>query len=137
MMSLLRQTSQEAAAPMPKVMTISISDEAYDALRSVGEKTNQSPEELAAAAITERFSARPTAEPPYQWDQQARDDFLALMRIRGYLVQPGSLHAQSAVADLPAAGSTERAAFEEEIGDALSDALEQSGLSILDLIERR
>jgi hypothetical protein len=43
----------------------------------------------------------------------------------------------SIAAELSPMDSAERATFEEEIGDALSDALEQSGLSILDLIERR
>jgi len=122
---------------MSKVMTISISDDAYEALKSVGEQTNQSPEELAAAAITERFSTRPIAALPDEQAQQARDDFLALMRRRGYLVEPGSVPLHSSVTELPPVGSAERATFEEEIGDALSDALEQSGLSILDLIERR
>lgn len=122
---------------MSKVMTISISDDAYEALKSVGEQTNQSPEELAAAAITERFSARPTAALPDEQAQQARDDFLVLMRRHGYLVEPGSTLPHSGVTELPPVGSAERAILEEEIGDALSDALEQSGLSILDLIERR
>ncbi len=69
--------------------------------------------------------------------QQARDDFLALMRRRGYLVEPGHIGPQLGVAELPPLESAERAICEEEIGDALSDALEQSRLSILDLIERR
>ena len=122
---------------MSKLMTISISDDAYAALKSAGEQTNQSPEELAAAAIAERFSVQPTTASPNQRAQQARDDFLALMRRHGYLVEPGSTPSHSGVAELPPAGSPERAALEEEIGDALSDALEQYGLNILDLIERR
>lgn len=122
---------------MSKVMTISISDDAYEALKSVGEQMNQSPEDLAAAAVTEKFSGRPTAVSPNQQAQEARDDFLSLMRRHGYLVEPGSTLPHSGVTELPPVGSAERAIFEEEIGDALSDALEQSGLSVLDLIERR
>ena len=70
-------------------------------------------------------------------DQQAKDDFLALMRRHGYLAETRRAPSNSDAAELPPLGSAERTAFDEEIGDALSDALEQSGLSILDLIERR
>jgi len=124
---------------MSKVMTISVSDDAYAALKSVGEQSHQSPEELAAA-IAERFSPQPTAPTsgePDEQAQQAKEAFLALMRAQGHLVDPKSLPPYPGVADLPKPGTPERAQLEEEIGNALSDALEQSRLSILDLIERR
>lgn len=122
---------------MSKAMTISVPDETYEALKSAGEQAHQSPEELAAATIAERFSALHSAQTPTQQAQAAKEDFLALMRSHGYLVNPKSLPPYPGVADLPKSGTSERAKFEEEVGDALSDALEQSGLSILDLIERR
>jgi|GEM_PF-2514328 hypothetical protein len=122
---------------MSKMITISVPDDAYEALKSAGEQVHQSPEELAAAAITERFSSQQPAHTPDQQAQQAKEDFLALMRSHGYLVDPKSLPPYPGVADLPKPGTPERAKFEEEVGNALSDALEQSGLSILDLIERR
>jgi hypothetical protein len=53
------------------------------------------------------------------------------------LVDPKTLPPYPGVEDLPPHGSPERAQLEEEIGAELSDALERSGLSILDLIERR
>jgi hypothetical protein len=59
------------------------------------------------------------------------------MRERGHLVDPKSYPPYPGVADLPLRGSAEEAQLLEEIGDELSDALEQSGLTIVDLIERR
>ncbi|MEO7003012.1 MAG: hypothetical protein ABI068_14450 [Ktedonobacterales bacterium] len=122
---------------MSKMMTIAVPDDAYKALKSAGEQSHQSPEELAAAAIAERFSPQRTAPSPDEQAQQAKEDFLALMRSHGYLVDPKSLPPHPGVADLPKPGTPERAQLEDELGNALSDALEQSGLSILDLIERR
>lgn len=57
------------------------------------------------------------------------------MRRHSYLVEPESISSHFDVVELPSAGSAERAAIEEEVGNALSDALDESGLSILDLIE--
>lgn len=122
---------------MSKVITISVPDDTYEALKSAGEQMRQSPEELAAATITERFSVQQTTPSPEQQAQEAKEAFLAMMRADGYLVDPKSLPPHPSVADLPKPGTPERAQFEEEVGNALSDALEQSGLSILDLIERR
>ncbi|WIG60448.1 MAG: hypothetical protein OJF49_003196 [Ktedonobacterales bacterium] len=122
---------------MSKFITISLPDDAYEALKAAGEQAHQSPEEIAATAITERFSAQHTTPSPEQQAQAAKEEFLAMMRSHGYLVDPKSLPPYPGVADLPPTGSPERAKLEEEVGNALSDALEQSGLSILDLIERR
>lgn len=122
---------------MSKVITISVSDDAYEALRSAGEQAHRSPEELAAAAIAERFGARHSTPSTDDQAKRAKDDFLALMRAQGYLVDPKNVPPHPSVTDLPSPGSPERAKLEAEIGDALSDAFEQSGLSMSDLIERR
>ncbi len=122
---------------MSRVIAISVSDDAYEALRSAGEQAQKSPEELAAAAIAERFGVQHSKPSPDQQAKQAKDAFLDLMLSCGYLVDPKGQPAHPGVADLPAPGSPERAKLEAEIGDALSDAFEQSGLSISDLIERR
>ncbi len=68
--------------------------------------------------------------------QQAKERVLAVMRERGHLVDPSTLAPYPGVASLPPVGSPERAQLEDEVGEALSDALEQSGKSILDLIDR-
>jgi len=121
---------------MSKMMTITVPDDAYEALKSAGEQAHQSPEELAAT-ITECFGTQPTPATPHQQAQQAKEALLALMRSQGHLVDPKILPPHPGVASLPKRGTPERAQLEEEVGNALSDALEQSGLSILDLIERR
>ncbi len=122
---------------MPIQMTISIPDDAYEALKSAGEQSHLSPEELAAATIAERFSVQAEPATPDQQAQEAKEALLAMMRSQGHLVDPKSFPPHPGVANLPKRGTPERAQFEEEVGNALSDALEQSGLSILDLIERR
>jgi hypothetical protein len=62
---------------------------------------------------------------------------LGIMREQAHLVDTNGVPPYPGVAEVPRLGTPERAQFEEEIGNALSDALEQSGLSLLDLIERR
>ena len=119
---------------MSKTITITVQDDTYDALKSAGEQAHQSPEELAAAAIARQFGAQSVMPTP---EQQAKDRLLSLMRARGHLTDPRSLPSHTEFADLPPAGSQEEAQLLDELGEELSDALEQSGLSILDLIERR
>jgi len=127
---------------MAQVMTIAVPDDAYAALKLAGEQVHQSPEELAAATIAERFRTPPdvstaaTSDQQAQQAQAAKDAFLAAMRAHGYLVDPKSAPPPPGLASLPPRGTPERAQLEEEVGNALSDALEQSGLSILDLVER-
>ncbi len=122
---------------MPKMLTITVSDDAYESLKSAGADAHKSPEDLAAATITERFGKQPTVSTINQQARNAKEALLALMRSQGHLADPQSLPAYPGIVDLPQPGTPERAQFEEEVGNALSDALDQSGLSILDLIERR
>jgi len=65
----------------------------------------------------------------------AREQVLAVMRSRQHLAEhsPHGTHAMQ----LPPLGSPERARLEAEIARELGKALARSGLSVLDLIERR
>ena len=129
---------------MPQTITISIPDDTYEALRSAGAQAHQSPEEVAAAAIAEKFpsngtapSTAPAGDASAADFQRAKEALIAVMRGHGHLVDPSTLPPYPGVADLPPYGSPERAKLEEEIAAEIGDALERSGLSILDLIERR
>jgi hypothetical protein len=124
---------------MAKSLTIHLSDAQYEAIRAAAERARQSPEELIAATVAARFGEpQPNAKPPAQTpEQQAKDVFLSALRERGLLAEPKSLPPYPGVEKLSPRGSPERAQLEEKIADELSDGLERSGLSILDLIERR
>jgi hypothetical protein len=58
-----------------------------------------------------------------------------MMRARHHLVEHPPK--ETNVSGLPPVGSPERARLDAEIAAELGDALIQSGLSVLDLIERR
>lgn len=112
---------------MAKNITISLSDEEYEAIRAASAAAHQTPEEAIAATLAERFPTSRAGVSP------SVENVLNHLRAQGLLVEtphPG-------VADLPPRGTPERAQLEAEVEDALSEAFDQSGLSILDLIERR
>ncbi len=113
-------------------LTIQLSDAAYEAVRAAAERAHQSPEELIAATLAERYGEIAGTPQPL-----GEDPLIQVMRERGHLVDPKSYLPYPGVDDLPPRGSPERAQLEKEIGEELSDAVERSGLSIVDLIERR
>jgi hypothetical protein len=124
---------------MSKSITVSLSDTDYEALQAASAHAHQSVEELAAVALS--LMARPshaaTRSPmTLEEAQQAKERVLAVMRARGHLAEPAPMPLPPIAETLPPAGTTERARLEEEAGDDLSDALEESGKTILDLIER-
>ena len=121
---------------MTKTLTITLSDEQYAALQATAAREQQSPEEVATAAVAGRLQA-PATQTPAPNPQTPLDPALALMQARGELVDPATLPPYPGADDIPPRGTPERERLEEELGNALSDALERSGLSILDLIERR
>lgn len=124
---------------MSKTLTITLADNQYEALRAAAAQARQAPEALAAALIAARFAAPPAMPSTASTSQVPApfvDPVIAVMRANGHLVDPASILLPKAAADIPLEGSPERAQFERELGEELSDALEQSGLSILDLIER-
>ncbi|MGH2514469.1 MAG: hypothetical protein ACRDHP_02330 [Ktedonobacterales bacterium] len=117
---------------MSKTITITIPDEAYEALQSAAQRANRSPEELVADAVTTRFhmvQEQSASSPP-------EDPVIAVMRARGHLVDPSTLPPYPGVADLPPKGSPEEAQLLEELGNEASDALERMGIDIADLVER-
>lgn len=125
---------------MSKTITLSISDAEYEALQSAATQTRQSPEDVAAGMIADRLggTSGATSGATTATDlQQAKQNFLALMRAQGYLVDPAAAKPYPASVPLPPKGSPEEARLLDEIGDELSDALDRSGMSILDLIDRR
>ena len=123
---------------MTKTLTITMSDEQYEALQAAATRAQRSPEEQAAVTLAERLneSIQLMAGTPDE-AERSKAMLFAVMRARGHLVDPATLPPYPGVDEIPPEGTPERKRFEEELGNELSDALEQSGLSILDLIERR
>lgn len=124
---------------MSKSITVSLSDTDYEALQAISAQRRQSPEQVVAGAIalvTRQQQTLPQTPSSPAEIQQAKDAMLAEMRAQGHLVDPSTLAPYPGVSSLPPVGSPERAQLEDEVGEALSDALEQSGKSILDLIDR-
>lgn len=117
---------------MSKTITITVSDEAYEALRSAAQQAHQSPEELVAVAVATRFH---TVRNP-SVNSSPEDPVIAVMRARGHLVDPSTLPPYPGVEDLPPKGSPEEAQLLEELGNEASDALERMGVDIADLVER-
>lgn len=125
----------EGGATVSKTIVISLSDDAYQALHEASSQVHRAPEELAADAIADRF-VKSTSQSSASDVQRSKVALLALMRARGLLVDPSTLPPYPGVADLPPRGSAERARLEEEVGRELNDALDRSGKSIADLVER-
>ena len=121
---------------MPKTITITVSDSDYEALQAAAKDAQQSPEELVLATIAGRYHLQ-APEQDMTPEQEARESILAQMRANGHLVQFDQGAPPSEQSETPSAGSPERMQWEDEIGDDLSQALEESGLSVTDLIERR
>lgn len=115
---------------MTKSLTITISDAEYDALRAAASTGHTTPEEVASAVIAARFDGIGD-----EW-KRFDDEFLAQLRDRGLLIEPGNVAPTPKLAEIPPAGSPERVQFEERLADELSDALDESGKTILDLVER-
>jgi hypothetical protein len=130
---------------MVHTLTITIPEDAYAALAAAAASASRTPEELAAEAVRERFAdAGAQPQPPEESDETPSDEVTswreqlhAVMRARGHLAEPLPVPTFPDAEPLPPYGTPERAAFEEELAEELSDALERSGLSILDLVERR
>lgn len=117
---------------MSRTLSITLPDADYEALRAAAERAGVSPEQLAAAAVTQNVAARKLPAAP------GEDPVLAIMRARGHLEDPAVIAAtMPSFDDLPPRGSPEEAKLLEEIGEELSDALEEMGLTINDLVERR
>ena len=121
---------------MPKTITITVSDSDFEALQAAAKDAQQSPEELILATIARRYHMQGAA-PDASSEQGAREAVLAQMRANGHLVQFDQDAAHSEQMETPPADSPERAQWEENISQDLSRALEESGLSVTDLIGRR
>ena len=122
---------------MSKTLTITLSDDQYEALRAAAAQAGQAPDALAATLIATRFAVPPAATPATsQAPAPFVDPVLAVMRANGHLVDPTTLPPHPLAKELPPPGSPEEERFLQELGEELSDALDESGLSITDLIER-
>lgn len=120
---------------MSKKLTITVPDDAYASLQSAAGAAHRTPEELATEAVL-ALLGEPSSTQSAQTDAlQAREAVLAIMRSRHHLAErvPDPANTRH----LPPLGSPERAQLEAEIADELGQAFKQSGLSVLDLIERR
>ena len=113
---------------MAKKITITVPDDAYRALERAATDARQRPEELAARAVADRFGPSATS---------ARDAVLAAMHASGHLAVSATAPTAATTAELPPVGSPERLRLEAETAEELGDAFRRSGLSLLDLVERR
>ena len=120
---------------MSKSITISLSDEAYEALRRVSDQAHQTAEEMAAAVIT-RDLGTSLPLPKEETPGVNKDRLLAVLRGRGLYIDPRTQPPHPLTALLPPRESADEAKLIDEIGEALSEALDRSGKSISDLVER-
>jgi hypothetical protein len=115
-------------------LTIEAPEEAFAALQAAT-SARRTPEELAAETVSERFVA--SEEPPAAAPQDMRAAAQAILRANGLLAEPLPVPQFPDADPLPSYRTPERVAFEEELWEELGEAFTKSGLSILDLIERR
>jgi hypothetical protein len=120
---------------MPKKLTITVPDDAYSSLQSAAGAVHITPEELASQVVLERVSELAPRSGNQVPGNATREAILAMMRARHHLVEHPPK--KTNVSALPPLGSPERVRLDVEIAAELGDALIQSGLSVLDLIERR
>lgn len=121
---------------MAKDITIHLSEAAYQAVRAAAERARQTPEELIAATVAERYGANGQTG---QDARPAQDPLIQFMRERGHLVDPRSLPPPPHLPDMPPYGTPEWDDMLEEIGEELSDAAERMGVdlgNLADLVER-
>ena len=111
-------------------------DEVYEAIAAYAAEHGQTPEEVVSA-----WAKSAT----HQVEQEGRagsasatseDPMIAVMRAYGHLVDPRVYSQPSTLPNVPPYGSAEQAALLEEIGNEASDALEQMGISVADLVEQ-
>ncbi|HEX6796211.1 MAG TPA: hypothetical protein VF116_00705 [Ktedonobacterales bacterium] len=123
---------------MSRTLSITLPDAEYEALRAAAARAGLSPEALAAGIVRQNMAVRQLPTPATPAARPAEDPVLAIMRARGHLEDPAVIAAtMPSFDDLPPRGSPEEAKLLEEIGQELSDALEEMGLTINDLVERR
>lgn len=122
---------------MAKTIAITLPDDAFRSLERAATDASQTPEELAARAVMDRFDPDAHQQAIATDVAQARDMVLAAMRASGHLASPASPPTSATSVALPTEGSPERARLEAEIAQELGDAFQRSGLSLLDLVERR
>jgi hypothetical protein len=119
---------------MSQSITIQLSDAAYQAVRAAAARADRSPEELIAETVTEHFDQSKAGQT--ERIAASEDPVIRVMRERGHLVDPRAYPAPPMLSDMPPHGSPEEAQMLEEIGHELSDALERTGKSLGDLVER-
>ncbi len=123
---------------MPKHLTIILPDDAYGSLRTVADAVHRTPEELVAQVVLEKLGAlEQQGAQPAPTGQDACAVALAVMRQRRHLAEAQPSPHPHGAPPLPPLGSPERALLDAAVARDLGDALSQSGLSVLDLIERR
>ncbi len=126
-----------------KTYMVTLSDDDVERLRVAAAARQQTPEEALQATVEEAIHAgRFTISMGPVWSLVAptepisgEDPMTTVMRDRGHLVSAPIFSAPAGV-EIPPYGSPEFDAALEEIGDEASDALEQMGLNIIDLVER-
>lgn len=121
---------------MSKELTVSVPDETFEALRYAARDAFSTPEELASATITARYGQTAQRSAPSS-EIDGRDVLADVMRVQGHLAELVRDPENPEGVTLPPVGSQERERLEAEIAEELSDALDRSGLTILDLIDRR
>lgn len=123
-------------------VTLKVPEEVYAAIQTNAANARITPEELLAKEVAEKYAPASVSQPAQAQTAAAQRDaywapLLELMRARGHLTEPLPGPEFPDADPLPPAGTPERKAYEERLAEELGEAWEKSGLSILDLIERR
>ncbi len=119
---------------MSKTLTISLSDEQYEAIRAAAEAAQQTPEELVAATIGDRFGAKGTGQSA---PVCAEDPVIQIMRERGHLVDPRAYPPPPQFSGIPAYGTPEwEAMIQEELERDPEDEVDWERINLADFVER-
>lgn len=109
---------------MDQTITIHVSESLHHELMEQGARLGKSVEQLAQDALMERFGSEPASR---------QDPMLAVLRAQGLLAP---VHPRSNPSTGLAHGSAEQAALLDALGAEASDALNQAGRTLSDVVER-
>jgi hypothetical protein len=118
---------------MTTTLTIHLSDADYQAVRVAAAQANQTPEELIAATVAERFGANGQTR---QDAWPAPDPLIQFMRERGHLVDPRSFPPPPQLPNMPPYGTPEWKAMLEEFDEDTEDEVDWTRINLADFVER-
>jgi hypothetical protein len=96
-------------------------------------ESHQTPEELIATTLAERFGANAPAGHGFR---PAQDPLIQFMRERGHLVDPRTFPPPPQLPGLLAYGTSEWGRWVEEDEEESDETFEQMGINLADWVER-